>query len=155
MADPLLWKDGTGYDIHVLRGGPPSKPLNDNLLLDTGSNARLPTFTAHFKGAPNNFGVDVDAGTGAVTAASQPGGGSPKFPNFNFLITAQQIVGGASTKETTIRIHVHDTLQKIWLSPATLTIHLGADECRFSVLAPKTQRRLPHPRTGCTAGSRR
>ena len=135
MADPLLWKDGAGYDIHVLRGGPPSAALDSCLVLDTGSTAQPPRFSAHFKGAPSNFGIDVDAGTGAVRGAGQPGGGQPKFPNFNFLITAKQVVGGVSTKETTIRIHIHDTVQKIWLSPASLTIHLGANECRFSVLA--------------------
>ena len=25
---PLRWKEGEGYDIHVLRGGPTSKPLD-------------------------------------------------------------------------------------------------------------------------------
>lgn len=135
MADPLEWKEGEGYDIHVLRGGPASKVLDNSLLLDTSTNALSPSFTAHFKGAPNNHGVDVNASTGEVTASAHPGSPQPKFPNFNFLMTARQIVGGVGTYETKIRIHVHDTVEKIWLTPSTLTIHLGSDENRFTVLA--------------------
>jgi hypothetical protein len=132
---PLLWKEGEGYDIHVLRGGPASKALDGSLLLDQSTNALPPVFAAHFKGAPNNFGVDVNTATGEVTASPHPGSDQPKFPNFNFLMTARQVVGGAATYETKIRIHIHDSIEKIWLTPSTLTVHVGSDEHRFTVLA--------------------
>lgn len=135
MADPLGWKEREGYDIHLLRGGPASKALDNSLALDTSSTALPPTFSAHFKGAPSNLGVDVNQASGEVTAAIQPGSPQPQFPNFNFLMTATQVVGGVSTRETKIRMHVHESIQKIWLTPATLTIHVGSDECRFTVLA--------------------
>src|SRR5262245_58069397 len=135
MADPLEWKEGEGYDTHLLRGGPTSKALDDRLLLDTTSSAMPPKFTAHFRGAPSSHGVDVNPGTGEVTAAIQPAAPQQKFPNFNFLMTATQVVGGVSTKKTKIRVHVHEAVHKIWPTPATLTSDMGSDECRFTVLA--------------------
>jgi hypothetical protein len=133
MAERLLWKEDEGYDIHVLRGGPASKALDSALALDSSTNALPPKFTPRFKNAAN-LGVSVDPKTGEVTAQAQPGGGT-KFPNFNFIITAQQIIGGSGTLETKIRVHVHESIQQIWLTPSTLSAHIGADERRFTVLA--------------------
>src|SRR6185369_7416981 len=82
----------------------------------------------------SNFGVDVNPATGQVTATVQPST-PPQFPNFNFLMTATQVVGGVSTSETTIRIHIHDSIKKIWLTPSSLTIHQFSPESRFTVLA--------------------
>jgi hypothetical protein len=134
MAQPLLWKLDEGYDIHVLRGGPSSKALDSALVLDTSTNALPPKFIPHFKGAPGNLGVTVDPKTGEVTAQAQSPS-PPTFPNFNFIMTAQQIVGGVGTSETKIRVHIHESIQQIWLTPPTLSAHLGSDECRFTVLA--------------------
>jgi hypothetical protein len=58
MADPLTWKEGEGYDIHVLRGGPSSKALTESLNLDPVGLS--PFFEPHFKGAPKNHGVAVN-----------------------------------------------------------------------------------------------
>src|SRR5215217_6530613 len=132
MADTLEWKEGEGYDIHVLRGGSASKALDGSLHLDQSTSALPPVFVPHFKGAPNNHGVDVLTSTGEVSATAHPGSPQPKFPNFNFLMTARQIVGGVGTYETEIRFHIHDSIQNIWLTPSTLTVHVGSDECRFT-----------------------
>jgi hypothetical protein len=32
MANVLVWKDDEGYDIHVLRGEAPSKPLDESFV---------------------------------------------------------------------------------------------------------------------------
>jgi hypothetical protein len=133
MVERLLWKEDEGYDIHVLRGGPASKALDSALVLDSSTNALPPKFTPRFKNAAN-LGVSVDPKTGEVTAQPQPATGT-KFPNFNFIITAQQIIGGSGTLETKIRVHVHESIQQIWLTPSTLSAHIGADERRFTVLA--------------------
>jgi len=132
----LQWKDGEGYDIHVLRGGPPSKALDQSLDLDPQfPPAQFPlTFTPHFKGQPNAFGLKVDTTTGEVTAAAQPNPPDAKFPNFNFLMTANQTLAG-STLDTVIRIHIHDSIKKIWLTPSSLIVHEDADDRRFTVLA--------------------
>jgi hypothetical protein len=126
MAGPVRWKEGEGYDVHVLRGGPPSKPLDGALERDPAGSL---TFVPRFKGAPNNFGVSIDGATGVVTASILQGA-----PSFNFLLTARQTVAGTPS-ETIIRIHVHDSVKKIWLTPAALPVYLGSPECRFTVLA--------------------
>ena len=122
----LLWNEGEGYDIHVLRGGPRSKPLDKALELDPAGTL---TFVPHFKGAPNNLGVSVNTTTGEVTASIQQGAAS-----FNFLMTARQDVAGVIS-ETIIRIHIHETVKRIWLTPEKLPVYLGEAESRFTVLA--------------------
>jgi hypothetical protein len=139
MVNHLQWKEGEGYDIYVLRGvddqhrAPESKALDKNFEIDPNFPlAQFPLeFVARFKGAPNAHGVKVDTATGVVIATASPA--QPKLRNF--LITARQDVGGGNTNETIIRIHVHDSIQKIWLTPSTLTVRRGSDEQRFTVLA--------------------
>jgi hypothetical protein len=137
MADPLLWAPGEGYDIHVLRGkmpgtnGPASKRLDKALGTIAGSTL---TFIPQSLNSPNNFGVDVDQTTGVVTAKGHLNA-APKFPNLSFLLTAHEATSSGATNETIIRIHVHDGIQKIWLTPAALTIHQAHPESRFTVLA--------------------
>src|SRR5262249_47929334 len=129
----LMWKEGEGYDIHLLRTGPSSKALDESLNLDP--DGLRPVFVPHFKGAPNNHGVAVNTLTGEVTATAHPDPARPKLRNF--LMTARQTLVGR-TLETIIRIHVHDSIQKIWLTPSSLTIHRSPDLLtneRFTVLA--------------------
>src|SRR5712692_2750630 len=135
MVLPFPWKDGEGYDIHVLRGPLKSKSLLTSLQVDTSPNALKPVFTPNFTGASSVLGVSVDSTTGEVTATAQPAGQPNKFPSFNFLIKAHQAVGGVATYETEIRVHVHNSIKSIWLTPSSLTPHAGSDECRFTVLA--------------------
>jgi hypothetical protein len=125
---PLIWNDGEGYDIHVMRKGPPSKALDKSFTIDPQFTDPL-VFTPHFKGAPSAQGVSVDTTTGAVTASA-----ALAPPLRNFLMTVSQN-RGPDAAQTLIRIHLHGSIQKIWLTPATLTIHQGAAECRFTVLA--------------------
>jgi hypothetical protein len=137
MAYPLTWKDGQGYDIHVLRGGPPSKSLIDGVQLPDftpGAATTSLTFEAQFAGAPNAHAVEVDLLTGAVTA--HPTTDIIKLNNF--LITARfidKLQSGGDVFETEIRVHIHDSIEEIWLTPATLTIYQGADKSRLTVLA--------------------
>jgi IgA Peptidase M64 len=137
MAYPLTWKDGQGYDIHVLRGGPPSKSLIDAVKLpdfSAGSASTSLTFEAQFAGAPNAHSVEVDLLTGAVTAHPT----TDVIKLNNFLITARfvdRLGPGGNVFETEIRVHIHDSIEEIWLTPATLTIYHGADKPRFTVLA--------------------
>jgi hypothetical protein len=53
----------------------------------------------------------------------------------NFLLAAVFDDGAGHTSQTEIRVHLHDSVEEIWLTPSTLSIHQGADECRFTVLA--------------------
>jgi hypothetical protein len=129
MANLLMWKDGEGYDIVVLRNQVPSKALDSTLDIDPNFPlAQFPLqFDPHFKGAPNAQGVQVDTTTGVVTASPAP------TPNLrSFVMTARQT---GTSLETVIRFHVRESIKKIWLTPSSLTTHEGADECRFTVLA--------------------
>jgi hypothetical protein len=132
---PLNWLDGEGYDLHVLRNGPPSKALDASIDFDQQfPAASFPlVFTPHFKGAPNSQGISVNTTTGAVTATAAP---APKLRNF--LMTVSQ-ARGTDSAETRIRIHIHDSIQKIWLTPATLTVPgvsaAQPDLYKFTVLA--------------------
>jgi hypothetical protein len=132
VAD-LRWKEGEGYDIHVLRDGPSSKALDGSFSnLDPGGPA--PDFEPRFRGAgtPNNHGVTVTTNTGEVTATAHPSPVQPKLRNF-LMIARQNLAGGPL--ETIIRVHVHDSVQKLWLTPSTLSVPMGATERRFTVLA--------------------
>ena len=134
MADPLPWNAGEGYDIHVLRGGPSSKSLVGALKLPAGSVPASLSFSPQVQGPSSNFGVGVNQSTGEVTATPPPANSSRIEIN-NFLITVSIQDNTSKKYETEIRVHVHDAITDIWLTPPTLTIHKDADECRFTVLA--------------------
>jgi len=129
-----MWKEGEGYDIHVLRTPQnmpklPSKLLNASFEIDPQF-AQFPlTFIPHFKG---NQGVTVNTTTGVVTASPPP---DPHNKLRNFLMTARQDVGQGQIFENIIRIHLHESIHKIWLTPSSLTVHAGDSDCRFTVLA--------------------
>ena len=137
MAAPLPWKDGEGYDIHILRGGPASKPLLDSLHLPAGASTSASlTFSPQFDGDPlsNQHLVEVDILTGSVLARKGPAPSKLQ----NFLLTAvfvDSLSPDGNRFETEIRFFVHDSIEEIWLTPSTLTIHKDANECRFTVLA--------------------
>jgi hypothetical protein len=134
MADPLPWNAGEGYDIHVLRGGPSSKSLVGALKLPAGSVPASLSFSPQVQGPSSNFGVGVNQSTGEVTATPPPANSSRIEIN-NFLMTVSIQDNTSKKYETEIRVHVHDAITDIWLTPPTLTIHKDADECRFTVLA--------------------
>jgi hypothetical protein len=133
----LAWKEGAGYDVHLLRGGRKSAPLRDFLVLDgralTSSEADLVAFVPHLIAGSDKHGVEIDSQTGTVRALAHPDPGFPKVTNF--LLSAVFPDSGGITREVEIRIHVHDSINAIWLTPRTLTIHLDANECRFTVFA--------------------
>jgi hypothetical protein len=132
----LAWKEGAGYDVHLLRGGRQSATLRDFLVLDgralTSSEADLVAFVPQLIAGPDKHGVEIDPQTGTVRALAHPDPGFPKVTNF--LLSAVFPDSGI-TREVEIRIHVHDSINAIWLTPKTLTIHLDANECRFTVFA--------------------
>jgi hypothetical protein len=135
-AFQLEWKEGEGYDIHVLRGSDATTPGLPSKALDASFKTQFQlAFEPHFKGAPRAtaLGLSVVTGTGVVTATAHPSTSQPKLRNF--LMTARQDDQQGNIFETVIRIHVHDSIKKIWLTPSSLTIHEFADECRFTVLA--------------------
>src|SRR4030095_1578514 len=134
MADPLTWKPGEGYDLHVVRGGPSSKPLAGTFNLPANNVLTTLKYTPQIGGAPALFGLSVNPLTGQVTASPPPPNTSQAVIN-NFLLAVSIEDSGGILYETEIRIHVHDSVKDIWLTPSTLAIHKDANECRFTVLA--------------------
>src|ERR1051325_9393486 len=153
-VNQVFWNNGEGYDIHVVAGAS-SRTLNDLLGIEHGNPpffirandpARPATmavkFRAAFNGAvvattPNftGFGVTVNQDTGAVSVLNPL---NPVPFLRNFLIHAEvtdSSVAPAKTFVAKIRVHVHTTVTRVWLTPRPLTIHRGADGQRFSVLA--------------------
>lgn len=130
-APPLKWKDNEGGDIHLLRNGPASKPLIDALDLDPSQKSQV-VFIPRLQAGSDVHGVEVVSATGVVSAITPPDASFPKVRNF--ILTA--IFGQSGQNfEIEIRIHIHDSVKDIWLTPPTLTIHKDSDECRFTVLA--------------------
>src|SRR5678815_2610671 len=130
-APPLNWKEGEGFDIHLPRNGPASKPLMDAHDLDPGQQSRV-IFLPRLAAGSDHHGVQVGP-NGVVNAITPPDASFPRVRNFILTATFNQAPGVSFEAE--IRIHIHDSVKDIWLTPPTLTIHKGADECRFTVLA--------------------
>jgi hypothetical protein len=131
MGRPLTWKPGEGFDIHLLRDGPPSKRLID--AIDPGdvrpdSIAFVPQFIGSI-----GIEIDADANAGVVKPGLHLDPSVPKLTNFLLFAVGQDADGTRS--ETFVRIHVHDGVSLIWLTPSKLAIHQDANECRFTVIA--------------------
>ena len=139
MAITSLWWDGEGYDIHLLKGES-SIPLARKLMIlrnnsvqfrgDNAPSGVTVEFVAEFKGAPSNHNVTVTPAGKVTVGATLP------FPRLhNFILRAIVRETDSNTLETKIRIHIHDAIKKIWLTPDTLTLYAGGGKQRFTVLA--------------------
>lgn len=131
-APPLNWKEGEGFDIHLLRNGPESKPLIDALDIDPGQKAQV-IFLPRLAADSSHHGIGVTSPDGVVNAITPPDASLPKVRNF--ILTAIFTQPSLVNFEAEIRIHIHDSVKDIWLTPPTLTIYKDSNECRFTVLA--------------------
>jgi hypothetical protein len=134
----VAWNLTEGFDIHVLRGGPPSKSLAAAVRIFDGGIPATLKFVADFDGAPDNLGVRVNEATGEVRAFLPPANTS-QIELHNFLLHATVINTSGQTDSVMLRVHVHTSIKDIWLTPSTLTIHQGSNNCRFTVLAEFTE----------------
>src|SRR5262245_30030700 len=126
MATALTWKPGEGYDIHLLRDGPPSKRLID--AIDRGDVTGKITFVPQFTGPA---GIDIDVDTGVVTARLHP---DPSFPKLtNFLLSAVGTFANGDKSELIIRIHVHDDVYLMCMMPLKLQIQKDDNEGHSTV----------------------
>lgn len=147
MAITNIWWDGGGYDIHLI-------PANSSDRLDqklrfqqetggttTTHNGDSPpagvtvTFAAEYKGAPAaGHGINsFNTATGVVTVdAVLPISG---LRLYNFIIRATVSETAGNSLDIPIRVHIHDSVKKIWLTPNTLTVYDGTTNQQFTVLA--------------------
>lgn len=143
MAITHVSWDGGGYDIHLLKGEK-SQPLNGKLrfrrttgsqVTDLKGNDTLPPevtvqFLGLFKGAPQNHGVTVSSNGQVIVAGTLP---ARRLHNFLVRAVVSDTAGGKPLA-THLRIHIHDSIENIWLTPRTLTVYQGSKQ-RFTVLA--------------------
>jgi hypothetical protein len=148
----MFWAAGAGVDIHLvpdLVG-----PRLDQLIYledDTGALTRAdlaatagiitltcaPTFVV---GDPFAQGIVVTLATGEVTITTTPPLAAPdRVLEFLVLVTVTETPpppppATAFTGTLYVRIHVHDGIRRIWLTPLTLTMREGARRGRFTLL---------------------
>jgi hypothetical protein len=134
----VSWAGIAGRDVHLLPGlaSPQlSRFLQADELVGTTVTQqplhRLPNIDITFSGGPGN-GITVHTKTGEVTVDSPlPAGPFPR----SFVVTASVSQSGGTPVTTQIRVHVHDAMTALWLTPARLTVRQGAHGVRMSVLA--------------------
>lgn len=138
----IFWARGRDKDIHVVHGQS-SPDLTTTFLIfeelkpdGTTSNEWAEDylnnnndvdlkFIPRFKGtqAGDDFtghGITVDTTTGEVTvAAALP---SPRKANFILEVEASERASGDVIDTEFIRIHVHQSISQLWLTPDTLTV---------------------------------
>jgi hypothetical protein len=166
----IEWVDANGlrgFDLHVLRGGGASVRLDQQLVIfgtkvnpdgtttDIGAavdkladDALKATkealgvtkveFVARLN-KPADIGVTVDPNTGVVTASA-----ATPLTLRNFLVAARVQHNTAvvpNPLETFIRVHLHSSVRKVWLTPSSLTVHQDSRDPanarfpRYTVLA--------------------
>ena len=145
----FLWDGGQGFDLHLLRGTPspsmlPHLVVVDDLNPDHPVFATGPGLPADFTGVTFSCdvlpaalaaqGITLDPATGQIDLTpATPAGRVLR----NFLVHAQAQINFAPSPDfmVDIRVHVHNSVSKIWLTPTALTVHVGADGLKFTVLA--------------------
>lgn len=149
-----------GRDLHLMRGrspalilaqrlrviskATPTSPQADQTVVDfIGSNPSAGcTFKPSFKGTLNTgtniydgFGVEVHRLTGEVTAGSNP---NPN-PLYNFTILAKVAADrndpASPSKKAYLRIHLHNSVAKAWLTPSPLRVPKNVTGFQFAIYA--------------------
>jgi hypothetical protein len=141
----IFWYGNTGRDIHVLRGGVTRDLISESLRFDDGTPPRdgMPrgvfaekylvdvadvtlTFTPLFKHSPqgddfvgDQNGITVSKTTGVVTV--KPAIGINVKHNFIIEVEAKND-GDARVFHEKIRVHVHGSIDQVWLTPDRLTL---------------------------------
>jgi hypothetical protein len=130
----LKWADTAATDLHLIPGLSSPELLSllrvDDLTDETlTQNQPLPTgtkvtFTPQLK-AGDDHGLEL-------TAAGEVMVKTPALRGHSFLLDVA--LDQDATITTRIRIHVHEKVSSIWLTPARLTVRQGSGQARFSVL---------------------
>lgn len=138
----LRWIKTRAADIHLLpefTSPQLFRLLVANVQDANGTITEVPAFTVDnvkfefaeepLKGLGQANGAPMDPVRGTVAVAFQN-----NLAGHSFVIKATATADGASA-ETRIRIHVHNAIKRMWLTPKRLTVRNGAKDVRFSVLA--------------------
>jgi len=160
----LSWtsiRDYRGNDIHIIRNGIAVNLARNLLVFQTAGAAGSQMYLDTLVGAGTHPGVDpeflsvefrpkwrgaslavntitlagvtVDIVNGTITAVDHPGSADMNLRNFQLVITVK--LTSLATFEEVVRIHVHESLSRSWLTPSPLTIRPDANGARFSIYA--------------------
>lgn len=127
-------------DIHLLPGM--VSPRLDQLMFiedetpdpkrsDTKPGGITPTFQALIAGPPEDRGVIFNEATGEVEIMSP----LPAGPRLRSFIVVCGCNEGSNIFTVSIRVHVHESIDAMWLTPSVLHVRQGAENMRFGVLA--------------------
>jgi hypothetical protein len=145
----LSWNKDLGFDIHLLKNETSASLLALLVINEDDGKAHFAStpppdidpasirFEPNFASLvtpPKNAGITVDTSTGVVSVANRPA--PPRLERF--VIEATVMTKPPSPKTLgplPIRVHVHDSIDELWLTPSTLTVRRGTTGTRFTVLA--------------------
>ncbi len=134
----IYWNTGRDVDIHVVAGAPSPDLRVAHLVLEQDDGTKefaadylaanadtVVTFTPRFKGvrAGNTItghGITFDTTTGVATLTDPLP--SPRKSNFIVEVVATDAASGDEIDRDEIRLHVHQSISKLWLTPGRLTV---------------------------------
>ena len=128
-----------GLDLHLLPGMDAPQlnqllfydlPGNPSRRADSSGTGVTVTFHAKLRGTPADHGITLVEGTGQLHMELAPAPGLRSF-----IVTAKGVENSKVAFLIPIRVHVHDELDKLWLTPHPLTLRKGAQGVRLSLLA--------------------
>jgi hypothetical protein len=144
------WSAGFSFDIHVLKGEASPSLLARLIVVEHDGTRRLATtppadidpqgfrFEPNFASLvtpPFHSGITVNTSTGVVTV-DQNRPAPPRLEQFVVEATARTKPPSPRTLgPIPIRVHVHDSITELWLTPSRLTVRRGTTGTRFTVLA--------------------
>jgi hypothetical protein len=145
----ISWKDG-GLDLHLLVGensGPLKARLNFSRKVgaadETNHTGNAPpagvtvTFKAEFKpagtqpaGKRAGHGVEFTNSTATVEMKSLP-----TVPVLRNFFVRAEVSDADNSRVIRLRVHLHGSIRKIWLTPKTMVVHRNTGNQQFTVLA--------------------
>ncbi|HEY7618113.1 MAG TPA: hypothetical protein VH834_00010 [Solirubrobacteraceae bacterium] len=137
----VFWAFNAPQDVHLIPGY--TGPRLDHLLFaaqtvgapkraDTLAAPITVTFAANFAAGPKTAHVAVSA-QGEVAVTPPPA--APFL--LDFVVTAT-VTEGANTFTANKRFRIHAGITRMWLTPATLTVHQNVRNARFTIIAEFT-----------------
>jgi hypothetical protein len=138
---------GFEFDHHLIRLFPTWPALTEffEVIDDTlgiynlsappaGHDITAVAFRPHFEGAPSAHGVTVDTGAGAISLTAAPAP-TPTLHNFMLEVEVSHTSALAPSPAVNgLRIHVHDNITGLKLTPNPLVGREGAKGVRFTVM---------------------
>jgi hypothetical protein len=148
------WEEGSEYDLHVLRGTRSRHLIDDLFLNDSGTwkPANAAPLPADVRGIRFDVGfdgglvgnlwtgqqVEVDIKSGEVHPLAVSPAVALRSFRIDAIITVDDPANPGTTKNLdpiALRVQIHESITRAWLTPSRLRINQGANGQRFTLLA--------------------